>query len=252
MNRSSIKILAVVVLATAFLYGCLMTQQQIRLSKGRPDTTICGVTKNDVMEKFAAIILESGRTIKTTNQFQIISGKRLNDAASILHYDAVVELRTIFNFADRGDGCTYIAATVQAVYKSDTRFEHIDDVSGGTEGYKVDRELDNIKMILEGPAYAARAPKLSRLGYPTLGIYVDPGSKRIIGFLDATTRFLEDKEWPARKCLKIDDKIITVDGVAIDESDPYDLPKRLPGNNPTEVTITAERGGQQIECRIPK
>lgn len=145
------KKIVLVLLTVAVLSGCA-TVQPIPTGSGMPEVTICGVRKNEVMEKFAAGLSMKGVNIRNTSNYQIVVGKPVdNPLIAALYgskYDSTPEARIIFTFADINN-CTYIGARLQIVTNPGSGFERITDISKGKDAYQLQQELEELKSTVE-------------------------------------------------------------------------------------------------------
>lgn len=146
MRRITVLMLAVVILG-----GCA-TVQPILTNSGMPEVTICGISKNEVMEKFAAGLSMKGANIRNTSNYQIVVGRPVdNPLIAALYgsrYDSTPEARVIFTFADVNN-CTYIGARLQIVTNPGSGFERITDISRGKDAYQLQQDLEELKSTIE-------------------------------------------------------------------------------------------------------
>jgi len=131
--------------------GCA-TVQPIRTGSGMPEVTICGISKNEVMEKFVAGLSMKGVNIRNTNNYQIVVSKPVdNPLIAALYgsrYDSTPEARVIFTFADVNN-CIYIGARLQIVTNPGSGFERITDISRGKDAYQLQQDLEELKSTIE-------------------------------------------------------------------------------------------------------
>ena len=144
--------LIAIFLTFGMLLSCATTPP-IPTKSGLPEITICGIGKNELMEKFVAGMSMGGATIRSSNNFQIVVGQPVtNPMLAALYgsrYNSTPELRYIFTFADTGN-CTYIGARVQIVTNPGSGFEQVNDFSRGKDAYNVQHELEQLKSAAEG------------------------------------------------------------------------------------------------------
>jgi hypothetical protein len=151
MGREMKKI-AVLILAVVLLSGCA-TVQPIHTQSGRPEVTICGVSKNEVMEKFVASLSTGTFTVRSTSNFQVVVGRPVNNPLAIAlygsRYDSTPEARVIFTFSEVS-GCTLVSARLLIVTNPGSAFERVMDISQGKDAHELQLELEKLKSTIEG------------------------------------------------------------------------------------------------------
>ena len=142
----------VISLTLTLLMGCA-SLPPINTSSGRPEITICGVGKNEMMEKVVAGATMDGFNIRNTSNFQIVMGKPVTNLLTAAlwgsRYDSTPEYRLIWTFADIGNNCTHIGVVAQIVTNPGSAFERVTDVSTGKDGHQIQEGLEEIKTRAE-------------------------------------------------------------------------------------------------------
>jgi hypothetical protein len=103
-----------ITLSTVILTACATTAS-LHTPSGRPEVTIEGVTKKQVMDAVVSEMLGDGTQIKDMNEYGATFGKRTENFMAMLllgsGYDSVPEERTTFNLVDSDDGVRVFAST---------------------------------------------------------------------------------------------------------------------------------------------
>lgn len=150
----------------ASLMGCA-TVPPLNTSSGRPEVTICGVSKSELMEKVVARATMGGQNIRSTSNYQIVMGKPVTNllAAALMgsKYDSTPEYRLVWTFANLGNNCTYVGVTVQIVTNPGSAFERITDVSSGKDAHQIQASLEEFKARMEGRSSATKEPDIQWL-----------------------------------------------------------------------------------------
>lgn len=138
--------------AMTFLMGCA-SLPPINTPSGRPEVTICGVGKSEMMEKTVAALSMDGFNIERTSNFQAVAGKLItNPLIATLYgsnYDSTPEARQVWTFSDIGNNCTHISIVVQIVTNPGSAFERVTDVSTGKDGHQLQEGLEALKKQIE-------------------------------------------------------------------------------------------------------
>jgi len=134
------------------LMGCA-TLPRINTPSGRPEITICRISKNEMMEKVVAAASMDGFNIRSTSNFQIVMGKPVSNplvgALMGSRYDSTPESRLVWTFADIGNNCIHIGVVVQIVTNPGSAFERVTDASTGKDGHQIQEGLEAIKARVE-------------------------------------------------------------------------------------------------------
>lgn len=148
MRRILVSLIAVILLS-----GCA-NLAPLNTGSGRPEITLCGPGKTEIMEKFVAAATQDGFNIRNTSNFQIVMCKPVKNlflaAMAGSRYDPTPEHRVTWTFADMGNNCTHIGAVLQIVTNPGSGFERITDISTGKDAHDLQRQLDALKLHAEG------------------------------------------------------------------------------------------------------
>lgn len=144
--------LSIVIIIATLIFGCA-TLPPLNTNSGRPEITLCGVSKNEMMEKVVAGASMDGFNIRSTSNFQIVMGKPLtNPLAAGLYgsrYDSTPEFRLVWTFADIGNSCTHIGVALFMVTNPGSAFEKMSDFSTGKDAHDIQKGLEDIKSKFE-------------------------------------------------------------------------------------------------------
>lgn len=135
-----------------FVIGCAGLQP-VHTSSGRPEITICRVSKTELMEKTVAAATMDGYNIRSTSSFQVVMGKPVSNilVAAFMgsRYDSTPEYRLIWTFADIGNSCTHLGIVIQIVTNPGSGFEKITDISNGKDAHQMQEQLEGLKAQIE-------------------------------------------------------------------------------------------------------
>ncbi|MBA4390235.1 MAG: hypothetical protein C0399_04780 [Syntrophus sp. (in: bacteria)] len=147
------KRMLMMIVVIILLTGCAGLPR-MNTSSGRPEITICGVGKSEIMEKVVAGFIMAGFNIRNTSNFQIVMGKPVSNplvgAMMGSRYDSTPESRLVWTFASLDNNCTHIGVVVQIVTNPGSAFERITDVSTGKDGHEIQEEFERLKARVEG------------------------------------------------------------------------------------------------------
>lgn len=139
-------------LPVLILAGCVVLPP-LNTPSGRPEITICGVSKSEIMEKTVAASTMNGFNVERTSDYQIVVGKPLsNPMAAALYgsqYDSTPEYRLVWTFADVGNNCIHVGIVIQIVTNPGSSFERITDISTGKDGHDAQQQLEQLKEKIE-------------------------------------------------------------------------------------------------------
>ena len=129
--------------------------QRLQTPSGRPEITISGATKKQVLDLLVAEMLASGAQIKQVNEYGAVFGKRDDSFAGALlfgsRYDSTPEMRITFNVVET-PGATRVFCNAAMVTNPGSAFERVTDVTGGKTANDVQAMLERLRARLEPPA----------------------------------------------------------------------------------------------------
>lgn len=132
--------------------GCAMAPR-INTSSGRPEITICGPSKNELMDRFVTGMIKEGVNIRNVNAYQVITAKPADSAmVSILYgsrYDSTPEARSIWTFSGADQDCTHIGVVLQLVTNPGSAFERIHDFSKSKAAAQLQQQLEQFKRRVD-------------------------------------------------------------------------------------------------------
>lgn len=133
------------------LVGCAAVQP-LHTPSGRPEVTISGATKKEVLDLVVSEMLASGAQVKQVNEYGAVFGKRDDSLTGALlfgsRYDSTPEMRITFNVAETS-GSVRVFCNVAMVTNPGSAFERVTDVTGGKTASDIQAMLERLRARLQ-------------------------------------------------------------------------------------------------------
>jgi hypothetical protein len=122
-------------LSLALFAGCAAPPPPLATTSGRPEVTIAGASKKQVIDAIVAGALEKGSQVRSVNDYGVVLARRddSNLGAAILfgsRYDAVPESRMHLNVVEVPGGIR-VFGRAEMVTNPGSAFERVTDITRG-------------------------------------------------------------------------------------------------------------------------
>jgi hypothetical protein len=152
-------------LIACLLAGCA-SLPRLNTASGRPEITICGVSKKALMDRIVAGSVKSGYTIASINNYQVATTKPISSSSK---YDPTPENRLTWTLSDNEAGCTHIDIMMQVAINPGTASERIIEWTGGKAAEELQGSLVKLKAKLDlAKQTAAATPKVEQSVKPVV------------------------------------------------------------------------------------
>lgn len=133
------------------LTGCV-TVPPLQTPSQRPEVTIPGVTKKEVIDVLVSEMVASGAQVRQTNDYTAVFSKRDTSLGGALvygsKYDSFPETRLTFNFVDTSGGIR-VFCNAAMITNPGSAFERVNDVTGGKTAHEMQGMLERLKATLQ-------------------------------------------------------------------------------------------------------
>lgn len=160
------------------LLASCATVPPMQTASGRPEVTITGVDKKQIINTIANDFVNAGCQIRSMNDFSIVVGRESqNLAANLLlgsKYDPTVEERTSFQLLDTQGGVR-VLGNISFITNPGSAFEKPVDLSTGKGGTEVQGYLERLRASFAGNASEPNQPNISSgtpANKPIFGIHL--------------------------------------------------------------------------------
>ncbi len=133
------------------LAGCVPLQP-LQTPSGRPEVTISGVTKKQVLDLLVTEMLANGVQVKQVNEYGAVFGKPDDSFTGALlfgsRYDSTPEMRLTFNVVELSDAIR-VFCNAAMVTNPGSAFERVRDLTGGRTAKDAQAMLERLKARLQ-------------------------------------------------------------------------------------------------------
>jgi hypothetical protein len=129
------------------LAGCA-TAPPLQTPSQRPEVTISGATKKEILDVLVTEMLASGAQIKQMNDYSVVFGKQDSSLGGALlygsKYDSTPEMRITYNMVETGNAIR-VFCNAAMVTNPGSGFERVNDVTGGKLAHEIQAMLERLK-----------------------------------------------------------------------------------------------------------
>ena len=155
MNAKRFKAFSVLIVLVGFVSGCA-TYEPLETASGRPEVTIAGVAKGEVIEALTGIMQGAGYLARKVTDEKAIYYKRTFDTYAERPYGASIripqralreeapELLVSYDIEETGEG-VHVIATVEIISEPESPFKKSKDISRGPDARVIQKRLDRLK-----------------------------------------------------------------------------------------------------------
>jgi hypothetical protein len=135
-------------LTALLLVGGCATAPPLQTPSQRPEVTISGATKKEILDVLVAEMLANGAQIKQMNDYSVVFGKRDSSLSGALlfgsKYDSTPEMRITYNMVETGKAIR-VFCNAAMVTNPGSGFERVNDVTGGKLAHEIQAMLERLK-----------------------------------------------------------------------------------------------------------
>ena len=135
-------------LTAILLVGGCATAPPLQTPSQRPEVTISGTTKKEILDVVVDNMLADGFQIKQMNDYSAVFGKLDRSLSGALlsgsKYDSTPEMRVTYNMVETGNAIR-VFCSVAMVTNPGSGFERVTDVTGGKLAHKIQAMLERLK-----------------------------------------------------------------------------------------------------------
>ena len=135
-------------LTAILLVGGCETAPPLQTPSQRPEVTISGATKKEILDLVVDNMLADGYQIKRMNDYSAVFGKLDRSFSGALlsgsKYDSTPEVRVTWNMVETGNAIR-VFCNVAVVTNPGSGFERVTDVTGGKFAHEIQAMLERLK-----------------------------------------------------------------------------------------------------------
>lgn len=117
------------------LSGCATPPPPLGTPTGRPEVTVQGVTKKQVIDTIVSRSVIRGNQIKSVNEYGVVLGRRVDGVGAAMlygsRYDSKPEARVHINVIDDAPGAVRVFARAEMITNPGSAYERVNDVTDG-------------------------------------------------------------------------------------------------------------------------
>lgn len=158
MNAKRFEAFSVLIVLAGFVSGCAGFQQfePLETASGRPEVTIAGVAKGEVIDALTGIMQGAGYLARKVTDEKAVYYKRTFDTYAERPYGAPIrvpqralreeapELLVSYDIEETGEG-VHVVATVEIISEPESPFKKSKDISRGLDARDIQKRLDRLK-----------------------------------------------------------------------------------------------------------
>jgi len=147
MNRRTL----LTIVVSFILAGCA-TVPPLNTPSQRPEVTITGASKKEILDTLVAEMLSRGAQVKRIDEYSAVFGIRDDSFTGALlfgsRYDSTPEARVTFNLVETGNGIRVFGNSAM-VTNPGSAFERVTDMTGGKLAHDMQAALERLKARVQ-------------------------------------------------------------------------------------------------------
>ena len=138
--------------AVIFLAGCA-TYQPLQTPSGRPEVTIHGATKKDILDTIITQMLNDGWQKRKLSEHGVVVGRPTDKWETILAYGSpsnnIPENQISFTLVDAGNNGVQVFCSGAVITNAGSGFENVAEIVGGKFYTEAQAALEKLKLKME-------------------------------------------------------------------------------------------------------
>lgn len=118
----------------------------------RPEVTIAGASKKEILDVLMAEMLSSGAQVKRVDDYSVVFAKPDSSFGGALlfgsRYDSTPEMRVTYNLVEMGNAIR-VFCNAAMVTNPGSAYERVSDVTGGKLAHEIQAMLERLKSRVQ-------------------------------------------------------------------------------------------------------